>query len=66
MPSYRCELRGKCGEKVKVAVWNDRFVLECERGGFSETERGKIMIPYVRQVAARCRGCPLRDMPPGD
>lgn len=61
MPSYRCELLGLCGEMVKVAVWNDRYILECSRGGFSERTEGKIMIPYVKQVRARCADCQLRD-----
>lgn len=58
MPSYRCELPGLCGEMVKVAVWNDRFILECPKGGFQETTQGKITIPYIREVRTRCRGCP--------
>ncbi len=58
MPSYRCELPGLCGEMVKVAVWNDRFILECARGGFEETTQGKITIPYAKEVRMRCQGCP--------
>jgi len=58
MPSYRCELPGLCGEMVKVAVWNDRFILECSKGGFQETTQGKITIPYVKEVRKRCLSCP--------
>ncbi|MCW3979219.1 MAG: hypothetical protein NWF12_05675 [Candidatus Bathyarchaeota archaeon] len=59
MPSYRCDLKGECGEMVKVAVWNDRYILECEKGGFKETEYRKITIPYIKEVMARCRRCPV-------
>jgi len=58
MPSYRCEFRGLCGELVKVAVWNDRFILECPKGGFKETTQGKITIPYTKEVSMRCQRCP--------
>lgn len=43
---------------VKVAVWNDRFILECPRGGFEETTQGKITIPYAKEVRMRCQSCP--------
>ncbi|HUS78195.1 MAG TPA: hypothetical protein VM050_05995 [Patescibacteria group bacterium] len=63
MPSYRCELKGTCGEMMKVAVWNDRFILECERAGFSEIEHRPITVPYVKQVRQRCEMCPLVESP---
>ena len=63
MPSYRCELKGECGEGVKVAVWNDRYILECDRGGFKETEYRQIAIPYIKEVKTRCRRCPLIEAP---
>jgi hypothetical protein len=61
MPSYRCELQGLCGVNVQVAIWNDRFILTCERGDFSERTQGKILIPYVKQVRIRCEECSLKD-----
>jgi hypothetical protein len=61
MPSYKCELQGLCGVNIQVAVWNDRFILTCERGAFSERTQGKIVIPYVKQVRARCEECPHKD-----
>ena len=57
MPSYRCELLGVCGEIIKVTVWNDRFILECKKGGFNELEHRKITIPYVKEVKMRCQRC---------
>ena len=63
MPSYRCELQGLCGVNMQVTVWNDRFILTCERGAFSERTQGKIAIPYVKQVRVRCEECPLKDTP---
>jgi hypothetical protein len=50
---------GECGEMVKVAVWNDRYILECEKGEFKETEYRKITIPYIKEVMVRCRRCPV-------
>jgi hypothetical protein len=48
---------------MQVTVWNDRFILTCERGAFSERTQGKIAIPYVKQVMVRCEECPLKDTP---
>lgn len=48
---------------MKVAVWNDRYILECDRGGFKETEYRQIAIPYIKEVKTRCRRCPLIEAP---
>ncbi len=63
MPSYRCELEGLCGAKMKVTVWNDRFILQCDRCGFQEKHSGQITIPYIKEVRLRCQECPLREVP---
>lgn len=64
MPSYRCELEGLCGAKMKVTVWNDRFILQCDRCRFQEKHSRQITIPYIKEVRLRCQECPLREVPP--
>ena len=61
MPSYSCELTGLCGESVKLKIWNDRFIMNCEREKFNETLQRKIIIPYIKEVKNHCLNCPLKD-----
>ena len=61
MPSYRCELTGLCGHKVKLIIWNDRFIMECDREGYSEKLQRKITIPYIKEVREHCMSCGLKE-----
>lgn len=49
---------------MKVTVWNDRFILQCDRCRFQEKHSRQITIPYIKEVRLRCQECPLREVPP--